>query len=613
MTFIRRIELFDGLRAYRGQEIITDFGTRKADSLLAYLALHPHQAHPRQLLAERLWPDEEYEATRDRFRQALSALRRMLEPDGTVPESVLIADRAEVRLEIDDLSTDVAEWEAALWAAKRASLRVEQIRLLRRAAELCRGELMPGYNEGWIPAERNRLNAAQQSALRRLAMLLFAEEEIPAAIDYARRAVNCDPLDEQAQCELIRLLWDSGRTVDALRQYEEMERILRQRLGLAPSPAALALKEQILKAASRAPDRSLDSSGEILRAEPEDAGLSRRRLLPPGGGLPPDSPLYIERPTDQEFADAIVRQDSIVLVKGPRQVGKTSLLARGLERARQAGAQVVLTDLQSLVAHLVSGNTLFFALAEKIVDQLNLDVSLDLFWNPNRLWNVNFDRFLRKEVLDKIDGCLVWGLDEMDLLFGCPFNTEVFGLFRSWHNERSLNPRGPWARLTLAISYATEAHLFITDLNQSPFNVGTRMVLDDFTLEQAAELNKRYNSPLQAAADLERFTTLVGGNPYFVQRGLYTMVTQKLSLDAFIALAEQDDGLFSDPLRRLVTAIRRDETLSAAVRALLCGEPCPSEESFYRLRSAGVIAGKNTREAWFRCRLYHDFLKRHFA
>ena len=35
-------------------------------------------------------------------------------------------------------------------------------------------------------------------------------------------------------------------------------------------------------------------------------------------------------------------------MKGPRQVGKTSLLARGLHQAREAGARVVLTDLQKL-------------------------------------------------------------------------------------------------------------------------------------------------------------------------------------------------------------------------------------------------------------------------
>jgi hypothetical protein len=70
-------------------------------------------------------------------------------------------------------------------------------------------------------------------------------------------------------------------------------------------------------------------------------------------------------------------------------------------------------------------------------------------------------------VLGRIDGPVVWGLDEVDRLFSCEFGSEVFGLFRSWHNRRSLDPAGPWSRLTLALAYATEAYLFITDLNQS--------------------------------------------------------------------------------------------------------------------------------------------------
>ena len=49
----------------------------------------------------------------------------------------------------------------------------------------------------------------------------------------------------------------------------------------------------------------------------------------------------------------------------------------------------------------------------------------------------------------------------------------------------------------MAIVHATEPHLFIQDLNQSPFNVGTKIFLEDFTADQVAELNRRYNSPLR--------------------------------------------------------------------------------------------------------------------
>src|SRR5207244_2395389 len=141
--------------------------------------------------------------------------------------------------------------------------------------------------------------------------------------------------------------------------------------------------------------------------------------------------------------------------------------------------------------------------------QLELDIDLASYWQAERGWNVNLERFLRREVLGRIGAPVVWALDEVDRLFGHPFTTEVFGLFRSWHNARSLDPAGPWRQLTLAIAYATEAHLFITDLNQSPFNVGTRLTLEDFVLGEVAELNRRYDSPLADDAAIRRFFGLV--------------------------------------------------------------------------------------------------------
>src|SRR5262249_42641716 len=123
-------------------------------------------------------------------------------------------------------------------------------------------------------------------------------------------------------------------------------------------------------------------------------------LEPEGGAVPLGSPFYLERPADAQFHAAVARGDSIVLVKGPRQIGKTSLLARGLHAAREAGARVVTTDLQKLAPEqLESAAALFRTFAEVISDQLDLEVTPDEVWNPRRGWNVNFERFLRREVL----------------------------------------------------------------------------------------------------------------------------------------------------------------------------------------------------------------------
>ncbi len=330
-----------------------------------------------------------------------------------------------------------------------------------------------------------------------------------------------------------------------------------------------------------------------------------------GGAVPLNSPFYILHDTDANFAQAITRQDSIVLVKGARQVGKTSLLARGLQTARQNGSRVVMTDFDSLSqTTLGSSDALYRELAQEMADQLALDTDPEAHWNPNRSANRNLERFLCNVALAASDTPLVWGLDEVDRLFTLPCGNEVFGLFRSWHNRRALDPDGPWSRLTLAIAYATEAHLFIQDLNQSPFNVGTRLQLDDFTPDQLADLNRRYGSPL-SEWEVSRFYDLIGGHPYLARRGYDTMVTRQLPLDALEAEADQENGPFGEHLRRMLAALSRAPELKEAVRALSLGQRCATPETFYRLRAAGVLTGASLEEARFRCRLYAIFLARH--
>jgi hypothetical protein len=333
-----------------------------------------------------------------------------------------------------------------------------------------------------------------------------------------------------------------------------------------------------------------------------------------GGAVPLDSKFYVVRTTDDEFRSAITRGDSIVLVKGARQMGKTSLLARGLQQAREAGAKVVPTDFQTLsAADLASADTLYKTFAESLADQLDLDADPTDNWNAARGPSTNLERFLRRDVLGTIEGPVVWGLDEVDRLFSVPFGSEVFGLFRSWHNKRALDPAGPWSRLTLAIAYATEAHLFITDLNQSPFNVGTRLALGDFDLSHVGDLNGRYGLPLAGAGEVARFHDLLGGQPYLTRRGLDEMSARGLNLAAFEAEADRDEGLFGDHLRRILLGLSHDAELAVAARAVLCGQPCPASDAFYRLRSAGVLSGGSPSEARFRCRLYATYLARHLT
>jgi hypothetical protein len=260
---------------------------------------------------------------------------------------------------------------------------------------------------------------------------------------------------------------------------------------------------------------------------------------------------------------------------------------------------------------LASVDSLLRVLAKSLADQLELTVMPDQLWDADLGASMNFTRYIRGEVLGSNASPLVWGLDEVDRLFTCAFGSEVFGLFRSWHNARSLDPVGPWRRLTLAMAYATEAHLFISDVHQSPFNVGTRLVLEDFNIDQVAELNRRHGSLLRET-EVERFFALVGGHPYLVRRGLHKMAAHGVNLDALERQAEHDEGPFGDHLQRLLMSLNQDPALRDVVRGLLeGGRPCRTAESFYRLRSAGVFIGNSAREAKPRCRPYSAYLKQH--
>jgi hypothetical protein len=293
-------------------------------------------------------------------------------------------------------------------------------------------------------------------------------------------------------------------------------------------------------------------------------------------------------------------------------MGKTSLLARGLHQARQAGARVVRTDFQMLNAsHLESMEALVLKLADSIGYQLDLDTPPEEVWHPRAGPSENFKRYWERVALRAIDGPIVWGLDEVDRLFGREFSGELFGLFRSWHNERALDPDGPWRRLTLAIAYATEAHLFIRDEYQSPFNVGTRLALQDFMPEHVADLNERYGSPLRSDAERAAYMGLLGGQPYLVRLGFYHMATREIDFAAFEREADREEGIYGDHLRRMLVLLARAPELCEAVRGVLQGRACPPGESFYRLRSAGVLAGETAADARPRCHLYAAYLSRH--
>lgn len=453
---------------------------------------------------------------------------------------------------------------------------------------------------------------------------VFLDRHLRVGLDWAReieRAIRTAdaviPLLSPAAVTSEMLALELEIADEAAQQQQGRPQLLPVRVNWeGPLPDSLtAILNSIQYTLWRGPEDTSSVINELTAAiaEPRRTPVRNTRAVePPGGAMPLDSRYYIERPTDAEFHKAIARQDSIVLVEGARQMGKTSLLSRGLQRARANGAKVTCTDFQKLNASdLTSLESFFITLGTALANQLGLEKFPEETWRAKSGPNQNFESYLRREVLGNMQKPLVWALDEVDRLFTCPFGSEVFGLFRSWHNARALDPESPWHRLTLVICYATEAHLFITDLNQSPFNVGTRVRLHDFDPAQVQHLNQLYGQPLTHKSEFECFVRLLGGQPYLVRRGLHEMVARPLSMAELEKLAPSDEGPFADHLKRFLVLLSSNEAALQFLRAMIGGKQNGDVKLFHRLRSAGLLRGETPADATFRCELYAQYLRRH--
>lgn len=144
-----RIELFGGPRLIaKSRESISHFPTQKAAALLAYLALTLPRSHSREVIAELFWPDRDPALSRNNLAVTISRLRALV-------GDALVSTRLQVGLNPEQVTTDVAEFEARLAAGD-----------LEGATRLARAELLPGLYDDWVITERERLVARLEACQR---------------------------------------------------------------------------------------------------------------------------------------------------------------------------------------------------------------------------------------------------------------------------------------------------------------------------------------------------------------------------------------------------------------------------------------------------------------
>jgi WD40 repeat protein len=276
---------------------------------------------------------------------------------------------------------------------------------------------------------------------------------------------------------------------------------------------------------------------------------SQREFYVVGGTMPQEAPSYVERQADNDLFAAVMRGEFCYLLTA-RQMGKSSLMIRTVTRLRAAGVTVAALDLTAIGQNLPAEKW-YGGLLVQIGQRLGLEDELIEFWGsqpmlgPMQRWI----KAIRTVVLERYPGRLAIFIDEIDVVRSLPFSTdEFFAGIRECHNLRGEDSQ--IGRVTFCLlGVATPADL-IQDPRMTPFNIGRRIELHDFTGEEAAPLAYGLGRKVrEGAALLKRVLYWTGGHPYLTQR-LCQAVAEEGSITGDKGVDRLCKELFTSPRAR---------------------------------------------------------------
>jgi hypothetical protein len=331
-------------------------------------------------------------------------------------------------------------------------------------------------------------------------------------------------------------------------------------------------------------------------------------LNTPEGAMDPQSAFYVERQSDMVALEAIKQQGVTIAIKGPRQMGKSSLLVRTIDAAIKMERRVAFLDFQLFNKAALTNADLFFKqFCCWLTDVLELDDRVEEYWNTPLGNSQRCTRYLSRYILKELDAPLVLAMDEVDSILDTDFRSDFFGMLRAWHNSRASVPA--WKRLDMALVISTEPYQLIENLNQSPFNVGEVIELTDFSPAEVNGLNKRHGLPLDSHEE-SSLMELLNGHPYLVRRALYLVASQRITSTDLFKRATDDRGPFGDHLRYHLFRMHDQEELIEGLRQVIRNNTCQDDLTFFRLRGAGLVR-RDGRKVVPRCMLYADYFREH--
>lgn len=203
--------------------------------LVAYTALQDTWV-PRTRLACALWPDVGEARGASNLRTCLWRLARRA--------PLVVAERSAVGI-ADDIEVDVRVLGAVadrVFDGDETGL--DEIRGFH-------AELLPGWDDGWLTIERERLLHLEVHLLDKAASACLDRDRLGQAVDLAHRAIMLDPLRESSHRTLIRSYLAAGNRTAAVTHFRRLATLLNEELGLPPEERTHELVASLMRPAGR--------------------------------------------------------------------------------------------------------------------------------------------------------------------------------------------------------------------------------------------------------------------------------------------------------------------------------------------------------------------------
>lgn len=235
-----------------------------------------------------------------------------------------------------------------------------------------------------------------------------------------------------------------------------------------------------------------------------------------GGTLNPDAPSYVERSADDELLHLVLKGEFCYILT-PRQMGKSSLMVRTVQRLKAQGSHTATIDLTGI--GLVPIEKWYLGLLVELQRKLNLTADAEKWWIENTSLGPpqRFKNFLQDVVLAELTGRVVIFIDEIDSTLRLNFRDDFFAVIRAIYNDRAINPA--FERLTFVLLGVATPTDLIQDRTRTPFNIGQRIDLREFSRADAQVLQSGLQAahPEQAEVIFDRIFYWTNGHPYLTQ------------------------------------------------------------------------------------------------